>query len=185
MNERYIYIVLTKTKSVLAKIIRLYTKDNYSHSSISLDEDIKSMYSFARKYTNNPFIGMFMEENINTGYYGKHKEIPCIIIRKRVSIEEYKKCKEIIEHFNKNKEDYKYNIKGLIYYAIGKPKKVENRYFCSEFVYYVLKESNIINELKNEYEIKPEDLLKIGGDIIYKGDLKKYNKKVCNFEEVI
>ena len=36
-----IYIVLTYTGTILAKIVRMYTKREFSHVSIALDEDLK------------------------------------------------------------------------------------------------------------------------------------------------
>jgi hypothetical protein len=48
-----VYIVLTSTTTYLARIIRTYTKDEYSHSSISLDKELNQMYSFGRL---NPYI---------------------------------------------------------------------------------------------------------------------------------
>ena len=41
-----IYIVLTHTGTILSKIIKYWTKDEFSHVSIALDEDLKEMYSF-------------------------------------------------------------------------------------------------------------------------------------------
>ena len=43
-----IYLILTYTGTVLSKIIKNYTKDEVSHVSISLDVELKQMYSFAR-----------------------------------------------------------------------------------------------------------------------------------------
>lgn len=36
-----IYIVLTDTGTVLSKIIKIYTKDEFAHVSISLDKGLK------------------------------------------------------------------------------------------------------------------------------------------------
>ena len=51
-----IYIVLTYSGTPLAKIIKLYTKKDYSHVSISLDKKLTKMYSFGRINPYNPFI---------------------------------------------------------------------------------------------------------------------------------
>ncbi len=50
-----IYIVLTHTGTTLSKIIKTYTKDEFSHVSISLDLELKKMYSFGRLNPYNPF----------------------------------------------------------------------------------------------------------------------------------
>ena len=40
-----IYIVLTHTGTTLSKIIKTYTKDEFSHVSIALDNKLQEMYS--------------------------------------------------------------------------------------------------------------------------------------------
>lgn len=46
-----IYIILTHTGTLLSKIIKMYTKDEYSHVSISLDSELEEMYSFRKAKT--------------------------------------------------------------------------------------------------------------------------------------
>jgi len=46
-----IYIVLTHTGTLLSNLIKLYTKNDYSHVSLAFDEDLNEMYSFGRLYT--------------------------------------------------------------------------------------------------------------------------------------
>jgi len=43
-----IYIVLTHSGTTLSQIIKNYTKDEFSHISISLDKDLEEMYSFRK-----------------------------------------------------------------------------------------------------------------------------------------
>jgi len=89
MEKHYLYIVLTRTNSTVSKLIGLFTKDEYTHAAISLDKDLNNMYSFARKYTFNPFIGRFKHENLNEGLYKFSKNLPGAIIEIEVSKEGY------------------------------------------------------------------------------------------------
>ena len=59
-----IYIILTHTGTALSTIIKYYTKDEFSHISISLDENLEEMYSFGRLNPYNPFLGGFVHESI-------------------------------------------------------------------------------------------------------------------------
>ena len=43
-----IYLVLAHTGTTLATIIKYYTKDEFSHVSIALDDELEEMYSFGR-----------------------------------------------------------------------------------------------------------------------------------------
>ena len=61
-----IYIVLTHSGTTLSKIIKGFTKDEFSHVSISLDKELNEMYSFGRLNPYNPFWGGFVHEYIDT-----------------------------------------------------------------------------------------------------------------------
>ena len=43
-----VYIVLTNTGTFLSRIVNVYTRKEFSHVSISLDENLNYMYSFGR-----------------------------------------------------------------------------------------------------------------------------------------
>lgn len=68
-----IYIILTYTGTVLSRIIKCYTKDEFSHVSIALDKDLRQMYSFGRLNPYNPFKGGFVHEGINIGTFKRFK----------------------------------------------------------------------------------------------------------------
>lgn len=61
---------------------------------------------------------------------------------------------------------------GLIYNIFNMPVSNQNRFFCSEFVYHILEESNIINLNISRNLVRPQNFLHIGGKIIFTGDLK-------------
>lgn len=54
-----IYIIISKTPTVLARTIRLFMKTEYSHASISLDDTCDNMISFGRRAYWNPFYRWF------------------------------------------------------------------------------------------------------------------------------
>lgn len=58
-NKKKIYIIFSQNNTVLARIIKLITRNEYSHVSLSFDEKCRTMYSFGRKYDSNPFYGIF------------------------------------------------------------------------------------------------------------------------------
>ncbi len=49
-----------------------------------------------------------------------------------------------------------------------------NRFLCSEFVYHILKESNIVDFNIASNLVRPQSLLNVDNEIIYKGNLKEY-----------
>ena len=54
-----VYIMLMHSGTALATAIKTVTGSHFSHSSISFDSSMKSMYSFGIKFDTNPFIGSF------------------------------------------------------------------------------------------------------------------------------
>ena len=91
-----IYIILTRTGTILSGIIRGFTKDEYTHVSISLDRDLNKMYSFGRLNPYNPFIGGFVHEYIDKGTFKRFKNTKALILEIEVTNDQYKKIIDII-----------------------------------------------------------------------------------------
>lgn len=174
MKNYYLYIVLTRTQTVISNLIHIVKNDEYTHASISFDKELDHMYSFGRKTWNNPFIGRFKKENVNEGLYQYCHTIPAAIIEIEVTKQQYESAKALIACFISNSELYKYNYKGLLYSLLNKPLCREYRFLCSEFVYHILKESSIADLDISRNLVRPQNLLKIEGKVIYKGNLKKF-----------
>ena len=69
-----LYIILTHTGTVLSNIVKYYTKYEYSHISIALDEELNRMYSFGRLNPYNPFWAGFVHEYIDKGTFKRFKK---------------------------------------------------------------------------------------------------------------
>lgn len=172
MKKCYLYIVLTRTNTIISKLIQMFKKDKYTHAAISLDNELDHMYSFGRRNPYNPFIGRFRKEDINEGVYGFCKSLPGAIIEVEVTQQQYEKAKELLTEFISHSDRYKYNYRGLIHSLLDKPLYIEDRFLCSEFVYYILKESGVSDLKIPRNLVRPQNLLTIEGKIIYQGDLK-------------
>ena len=181
-----IYIILTHTGTILSKIIRCWTKDEFSHISIALDADLEEMYSFGRLNPYNPFWGSFIHEYINKGTFKRFKNTRTEVYSIFVTDEQYEKAKKTIAYFENNKHKYKFNILGLACVSINKKITRKNTFYCAEFVKHILKVSGItqVNELPQI--IRPENFKQLQGlRIEYEGLLRKYKKKkYLGLEEV-
>lgn len=51
MDKAHLYVVLTRTNTVISRLIHLVTRDEYTHAALALDRDLKEMYSFAQIHT--------------------------------------------------------------------------------------------------------------------------------------
>jgi len=175
---KQIYIVLTHTGTALSTIIKYYTKDEFSHVSISLDEELEEMYSFGRLNPYNPFWGGFVHESIKNGTFKRFKNTRTEIYSLNIEDEQYNRLVKIINHFKMNIQKYSFNILGLACVSIKRKIRRKNNFYCAEFVKHVLKSAGITSVAELPEIIKPEDFKKIEGlQLEYKGLLKKYIKR--------
>jgi hypothetical protein len=175
MGGRYcIYVVLSRSQAVLSQVIRILKRDEYTHAALSLDRELRYMFSFGRRRRSNPFIGCYKRECLDEGFYRCCCRLPGAVIEVPVSPAQYSAVCGRIQDFLLNSHRYDYNYIGLIGNLVGMPYRNDNRFFCSEFVYHVLHKSGICDFGIPRNLVRPQDLSRLDGAVIYKGDLKKY-----------
>lgn len=168
-----VYIVLTYTGSVLSRIIKLYTRREYTHVSISLDENLESMYSFGRFHAYNPFFGGFVQESTKFGTFKRFNKAKSKIYSLEVSDNDYEIIKNIICDFNSKKDIYRFNMIGLAAVAFNQKIERKNHYYCAEFVKYLFDNTSLSINMPDI--VKVEDFEKIeGSKVIYTGYLNRY-----------
>ena len=169
-----IYIILTNSGTILSRVIKLYTRKEYTHVSISLDKRLRKMYSFGRLNPYNPFIGGFVHESKNHGTFKRFVNTTTCIYSIEVEDEQYDKIKQAIKEVKKQRRKYKFNILGLFAVALHLKIKTKDSFYCAEFVKEVLQRANMASGLPNI--IKPEDFKYLENmNIEYKGMLRDYN----------
>lgn len=171
-----IYIVLAHTGTLLSRIIKMKTGAEYTHVSISLDEDLKNMYSFGRKYSYIAFLGDFVKEGADFGTFKRFYNTEISIYELEVSDEVYEKICQKIEYIKVHKDEYKFNILGLFLAGFEKKRKLDKTYYCAEFVKLLMEKSGIDTEGLPDI-IKPEHFKNLKNTkLIYKGKLKEYKR---------
>ncbi|WP_407389478.1 hypothetical protein [Carnobacterium jeotgali] len=171
-----IYLMLTDTNTVLSKTIKLYTKATYNHASIALEPTLLKPYSFGRKYTHNPFLGGFIEEDLTRPYFLRAQ---CAIYCCEISEQQYESLVELLSFYNQTKDIYRYNLIGLITLALNIDFDRRDSFFCSQFVASVLSESGIYTFEKEPHFITPGDLSQVPIFVpIYTGSLSDYLQTV-------
>ena len=168
-----VYIVLTYTGTILSKVVKLYTRKEYSHVSISLDENLEKMYSFGRE---NPYLILpagFVHEGVDVGTFKRFKRTKTAIYSLQVSDEQYENLKKEIDKFNKDKENYDFNIMGLFTAMFRVKLRREKKLYCAEFVKVVLDDAGVETNLPNC--VRPDDFKYIDGlKLVYTGKLQNY-----------
>ena len=94
----------------------------------------------------------------------------------------YDKVLKLLDEFISNSKYLKYNYLGLINSLFNRESICEDRFLCSEFVYYILNKAGIAELNKPRNLVRPQDLLNLKSRVIFKGNLKnkKFIKKYEN-----
>lgn len=172
-NTKNIYFVLTYTGTILAKIVKLYTRKKYSHVSIALDDSLKNMYSFGRLNPYNPFIGGFVVESKDRGTFKRFKNTKTVVFSYEISEEQYERIKREIDSFIINRKRYKFNVLGLFLVMFNIKLNRKNCFYCAEFVKYLVEKDGIITDLPDI--VKPNDFKELSNmKLVYKGKLNSY-----------
>lgn len=171
-----VYIILSKAETYISKMISICTKAEFSHCSLSFDNSFKEFYSFGRKYKEFPFIGCFNEEHTNTGVYSLFDYVLCKVLKIEITDTQYKLMINEVNRMKKEMGKYKYNYMGIFAGIINKTYKRDYYYYCSEYVYHMLKVGQV---LKNEFDnipVNPIDFDKLGFEVVYEGNLHELKK---------
>ena len=184
INNTYIYLVLTRTGTVISKCIGIVTGKSYTHVSIASNILLTDMYSFCRDKKDMPLPANFNHEDINTEVFGACKTIPSEVYRIPVTTEQIERYRDVIRHFIINRSSYTYDVGAFLPMALHIPYRLRNKFVCSVWVGFVLGKSGINHDIKKHPSlIEPEDFRSIqSAELVYRGDLKKYRSYVlANF----
>lgn len=170
MNNKYIYLIFSKTGTWLSRLISAFSDIRYPHASLSFDCDFTEMYSFGRINPNNPFSGGFVVENLHGGVFSRSASCECMILRIKVTEKQYLALQKYVEEFVQEKGKYKYNFLGLYAILLNKTLKRKNYYFCSQFISEALMKSNVLESDKTPELTRTDDLYTIKNrEILFEG----------------
>ena len=133
MEKKKIYILLTRLPNTAAPIIEAMTGSYYTHTSIGLEEDMNTFYSFGFKG--------FVAEKITQRVRPDKTPFPCQLYELEVPSGVYASIKDIIARFQARSEELHYSHFGVVMCLLRIPFRRKNHYFCSQFVAEVLKKS--------------------------------------------
>lgn len=141
LGNGYVYIILSSTGSPAANLISTFTGKQYAHTSLSFDEELKTLISYnggngiADPGMNHEKIEFFHQ-----------KEDACYVIYKLKATKHQKEI--ILEEVRKiNERGSSYNVLGLFLSY----KMRANIMYCSQFVYSMLQSAGLAY-----FTVKPE-----------------------------
>ncbi len=169
---RSIYILLTRSKTIASRMIHKVTDAQYTHSSLSFEEDLEQLYSFGRKYTHLPLPAGFRIESLDKGFFKAYSDIPCALYEYRISAESYDRAKAIVDEMVGQMPRYSYSLLGLVYCRLGWAIDRGDKYFCSEFIAEVLQKSGAMQMPRVPMLMRPIDFAHLpGAKFLYEGNV--------------
>ncbi len=182
-NERAIYIVFSSTHCGVGSFIRFVTGGFYNHVSVSFDENLSELYSFARFYKRVPLYGGFVHES---GLRYRVFATPIKVCRVAVSDAEYNKVRSEINSMMDKKDTYIYNLASAAAYPLRRKIQVSNAFTCVEFAAYLLELVGVQNKENDSGFCSIENLEKllennvIYEDIFPESEISDWNDDVYN-----
>ncbi|CAI6014636.1 hypothetical protein [Cohnella sp. JJ-181] len=142
-REKSIYILLTDTGTLFTTMIKRFTAAPYNHASLAFGADLSELYSFGRKKPTNPFAGGFVEEDVYAGTYSHFPNTRCAVLRLRVTERQLEEARLVVESFKRERDQYRYNLVGLLGVLLNRDMGSDKAYFCSQFVAEALSEAGL------------------------------------------
>lgn len=165
-----LYIIVSASDTIPARLIRKVTRAEYNHSSICFEDDFTTFYSFGRKHMWTPLIGGFIRETPTTGVFGKYPNSKACVLSIETDNEKYDSARSYVEEMYKNRKKHKYNYMGVFLATFNKSFKRKKHFYCSEFVADVLLRFGIINKEELCKVVKPMDFFRLKSTrVVYRG----------------
>ncbi|MFD2333665.1 hypothetical protein ACFSR7_30775 [Cohnella sp. GCM10020058] len=142
-EEKSLYFLLTDTGTLFTSMIKRFTDAPYNHASLVFGADLSEVYSFGRKKPTNPFAGGFVEENVYTGTFSHFPNTRCALLRLKVTRRQLEETRRVVGSFKRQREQYRYNLVGLLGVLLDRDMGSDKAFFCSQFVAQVLREAGL------------------------------------------
>lgn len=151
VDDGYIYIVITKSKSLSSDVIGLFTDKEYNHVSLSFDAQLRTIISYnGGQQAVPPGLNAELIENLT-------RRNGSAILVYRLPADAEQKNIIIQKIYQINSEGSAYNLLGLAIKGSMKP----NIMFCSQFVYTMLKCAGLNYFDKRAAQVTPSDFVEL------------------------
>ena len=167
-----IYILLTRSGTLLSKLVYAVTGASYTHASMAFDEELNCLYSSTRKNGYTMFPAGPSKEYLNKGVFRLRGDAPCALYALEVTDDAYVRARRRAEHMMARGELYRFNTLGLILCALHIRWQRRRHYFCSQFVSEVLQKSGALELPKPSTLMHPSDYAELPElHCLYRGTL--------------
>ena len=105
-----IYILLTRSGTLLSNLVYRLTGARYTHASLAFDEDLSCLYSSTRKNGYTMFPAGPSREYLDRGVFRLRPDVPCALYALEVSEEAYTRARRRADHMMAHGNLYRFNV---------------------------------------------------------------------------
>ena len=179
MSQKYVYVMLSKSTTLVSRLIYLVTRRAYTHSSMSIDPTMMDIYSFCRIYPRFALPAGFSNESLHKGFYRIHTDIPCRVYRMKITDLQWEMLESVFKRMYASRKKFRYDVTGGIFYFIKKKHRRYNYRYCSWFLSEVLGELEIMKIHKDYSLFEPVDFDDVEGlEVIYEGKVGDLRQQI-------
>lgn len=171
----YVYLTITKTPTVIGKVIRQVLGNKYNHMSISLKEDLSELYSFGRVSVKNFMSSGPIRESYYTLSLGSGEDVELCVFKIPVTKTQYDKLEHFIHNVFYDVDGYVYNLADAIGTIFHRRIRIDKCYTCIEFCRDAFLYAGIIcsKDLDSAWTLD-EARNQLKHFLVYEGKYRKY-----------
>ncbi len=163
-----VYLLLSRSRTLLSRAVYLMTGDAYTHISIAFDAELSTLCSMARYDARFPLPAGLVRESPEEGYFGAHPDVRCALLKLDVPDEAYDRARARLETMLREQEEtgrgaWRYSVLGLFACRLGVAWTRPGRMFCSQFVGMLLRESGALAPEREPSLMHPQDFFALPG----------------------
>ena len=136
-DQKYLYVLFSSTPYRMGRMIRFVTGEPYNHVAIALEEDLRELYAFARRYYRTPLYGGFVTEHPYR-YHHNGATADVRICRIPVTDAQRQALDRQLQTMSAQSGRYLYNHLSALAAPIHRKIAVRDAFTCAEFAVSVL-----------------------------------------------
>ena len=184
-KQEYIYIVLVKAMTGLGKFARKFSKYEYTHIALCLNDKLDDFITFSRKKHYALFDAGFMHETIDCYAFGNNKKIKLKIFKVPLTFDNKEKIIKYISEIE-NDNDYIFNLYSMATMPLFHGFRIYKAFNCMSFISKIIELSASVSMSKKYYKYNIKELDNILTKYTYdenyfyktKNENKEYMKRV-------
>lgn len=136
-QTRYLYVMISRTETAVAKLIRQVSNYPYNHVSLTMDPTLRTWYSFARYHKDAPFYSGFIREPVER-FLAETGDANVRIFRLEIPADRAKRIEQLFLQAGRPETRLIYNYFDAAASALRMKIAVAGAYTCLSFACAIL-----------------------------------------------